>query len=304
MKTIKAPELKALYVRIASALGASPEEAQIFARSQVRADLRGMYTQGAAVVPYAVWLIEQGRSKFGVPLEILRDEAGFTLVDGQYGVGIVIAAQAMELAMQKARRAGVGCVWMRHGGDFNMAANPVLQAVEQDMVGIAMRNDIRRVAPWGGMVPFFGTNPIAVGVPTGEEPPIVIDMASGSFSVGQVVMAARDQRLMPSSHLVTGDGDYTDDATKIVLDPANRESGFSGGIVTLGYKGLNWALIVELFAGLLAGANTSNQSDYKPSAEIPLAGGAFYMAIDIAQLRPIAEFKAAADEFARSLRAV
>ncbi len=304
MKIINAQELTALYNRIALALGATPEEAEIFARCQVRADLRGMYTQGAAIIPYTVGLIEQQLSRFGVPFKILREEAGFTLVDAGYGVGIVVGARAMELAMQKARSAGVGCVWVRHGGDFNMAANPVLLAIEQDMVGIAMRNDIPRVAPWGGRDPFFSTNPIAIGVPTGEEPPIVIDMAAGSFSVGQVAMAARDQRPLPSSHLVTGDGAYTDDATKIILDPANRESGFSGGIVTLGYKGLNWSLIVELFSGLLAGMNTSNQNGYEPSAEKPLDGGAFYMAIDISKLRPVAEFKAAADEFARSLRAV
>lgn len=117
-------------------------------------------------------------------------------------------------------------------------------------------------------------------------------------------MAARDKRPMPSAHLVTSEGVYTDDATKIVIDPAYRESQFSGGIVTLGHKGLIWALIVELFSGLLSGANTSNKNDYEPTAEQPWNEGAFYMAIDIAKLRPVAEFKLATDEFARALRAV
>jgi LDH2 family malate/lactate/ureidoglycolate dehydrogenase len=304
MKIINAQELTAIYNQIALALGARPEEAEIFAGCQVRADLRGMYTQGSAIIPYVVWLIEHGHSKFGVPLKIVREDAGFALLDGGYGVGIVLGARAMELAVKKARGAGVGCVWMQHGGDFNMAANPVLLAIEHDMVGIAMRNDLARVAPWGGRDAFFATNPIAIGVPTGQEPPIVIDMASGSFSVGQVVMAARDHRPMPTPHLVTSDGVYTDDPTKIVNDPMNRESGFTGAIVNLGYKGMAWSLIVELFAGLLSGMRTSNQLGFEPSAENPLDGGAFYMAVDIAKLRPIAEFKQAADEFARALRAV
>lgn len=304
MTVVSVQELTSLYVGIARALGASSEEAEIFAHCHVRADLRGMYTQGAAIIPYTVWLIEENLARFGVPFTLLREEAGMALVDANYGVGVVVGTRAMDLAMEKARQAGVGCVWVRHPGDFNMSANHVLQAVAQDMVGIVMRNEAPRVAPWGGREPFFYTNPIAVGVPTNEEPPIIVDMAAGSFSVGQVVMAARDKRLMPSPHLVTREGYYTDDPTQIVINPANRESGFDGAIVTLGHKGLIWALIVELFSGLLAGVNTSNQNDFKPSAERPWDEGAFFMAIDVSKLRPVAEFKAASDEFVRALRAV
>lgn len=304
MKVVSVKKMTAVYTGIALALGATPEEAEIFAHCHVRADLRGMYTQGAAIIPYTTWLSEQGVARFGAPFKLLRDEAGLALVDAGFGVGVVVGTRAMNLAVEKARKAGTGSVWVQHGGDFNMTANHVLQAVEQDMVGIVMRNENPRVAPWGGRDPFFYTNPLAVGVPTAQEPPIIIDMAAGSFSVGQVVMAARDNRRMPSAHLVTSEGVYTDDATKIVLDPAYRESQFSGGIVTLGHKGLIWALIVELFSGLLSGANTSNKNDYEPTAEHPWNEGAFYMAIDVSKLRPVAEFKAATDEFARALRSV
>ena len=210
----------------------------------------------------------------------------------------------MNLAIEKARKAGVGCVWVHNGGDFMMTANPALQAVEQNMVGVVMRNENPRVAPWGGREAFFFTNPIAVGVPTAEEPPIVIDMAAGSFSVGQTVMAARDGRRMPSAHLVTSDGVYTDDPRKIVIDPSDRESGFSGSIVTLGHKGLMWALIVELFSALLIGANTSNLNNYAPTADHPWDEGMFLMAIDVSKLQAVDQFKAAADGFARALKAV
>jgi LDH2 family malate/lactate/ureidoglycolate dehydrogenase len=304
MTIVSEKKLNAIYTGIAHALGATKEEADIFACCHVRADLRGMYTQGAAIIPYTVGLTEQNIARFGVPFKVLRDEAGMCLVDAGFGVGVVVATHAMELAMEKARKAGTGCVWVQHGGDFNMTANPVLQAVEQDMVGIVMRNEGPRVAPWGGRDPFFYTNPIAVGVPTGEEPPIIIDMAAGSFSVGQVVMAARDNRHLPSPHLVTSEGVYTDDANKIVINPAQRESKFDGGIVTLGHKGLIWALIVELFSGLLPGVNTSNKNNYEPTGEQPLNDGAFYMAIDVSKLQPVADFKKATDEFSRSLRSV
>jgi len=304
MKVVTVKELTSLYIRIADALGAPAEEAEVFAHCMARADLRGMFTQGASMIPYSVWMIEERLMRFGVPFKILQDEPGMALVDGGYGVGAVVATKAMNLAVEKARSAGIGCVWVQNGGDFMMTANHALQAVEHDMAGVVMRNENPRVAPWGGKEAFFFTNPIAVAVPAGEEPPIVIDMAAGSFSVGQTVMAARDNRLLPSAHLVTSDGKYTDDPAKIVKDPADRESGFSGGIVTLGYKGLAWALIIELFSGLLAGTNTSNKNDFEPTGERPWNEGMFHMAIDVAKLQPVDRFKAATDEYIRALRRV
>jgi L-2-hydroxycarboxylate dehydrogenase (NAD+) len=304
MTVIKVDELTSLYIKIAEKLGAPKDEAEIFARCMVRADLRGMFTQGASMIPYSVMLIETRVANFGVPFTILKDEAGMALIDGHHGVGAVVATRAMDLAIAKARTAGVGCVWVRNGGDFMMTANHALQAMEQDMVGLVMRNENPRVAPWGGMEPFFFTNPIAVAFPSGQEPPVVIDMAGASFSVGMTVMAARDNKRMPSPHLVTKDGEYTDDPRKIVVDPADRESGFTGGIVTLGHKGLMWAIIVELFSALLAGTNTSNLNNFAPTGDHPWDEGQFHMAIDVSKLQPLEQFKAATDGFIQALRSV
>jgi LDH2 family malate/lactate/ureidoglycolate dehydrogenase len=295
-------DLMSIYRGIAQALGAPTEEAEVFARCIVRADLRGMYTQGAAIVPYFVSLIEKKLMNFGVPLTVLRNEAAMALVDGGYGVGSVVSTRAMDLAIGKAKSSGVGCVWVRNGGDFAMTSNHSMQALAHSQVGVAMRNGTPRVAPWGGREAFFGTDPISVAIPTGRELPIVIDMACGSFSVGQVVMAARDKRLLPSKNLVGSDGVYTADPLAIIADPSDRESLFRGAIVPFGHKGYAWLLIVELLAGLLAGMGTSNKNDYEPSAERPWNEGAFLMAIDIAKLIPVLDFEAAADELVSSLR--
>ena len=297
-------ELTMTYTTIAKALGASPEEANIFARCLVRADVRGMYTQGAAVVPYLISLIEKRLMRFGAPFKVLRDEPASAVIDGGHGVGSVVTTRAMNLTIEKASHAGVGSVWVRNGGDFAMTSNHAVQALEHDQVGIAMRNGTPRVAPWGGRKPFFGTDPIAVAIPTGEEAPIIIDMAAGSFSVGQVVMAARDKRRLPSKHLVNDRGEYTDDPLSIIIDPMERESAFNGAIVSLGHKGYMWLLIVELLAGLLSGMGASNLNDYEPSSERPWNEGIFLMAIDIGKLLPVGEFKATADDLVRSLKAV
>lgn len=295
-------ELQAAYTAIAKALGASSEEANIFAGCVVRADLRGMHTQGAAIIPYFVSLIESGLMNFGAPFEILREESAMAVVDGGQGVGAVVATKAMDLAIEKASLSGVGSVWVRNGGDFAMASNHALQALEQDQVGIVMRNGTPRVAPWGGRDAFFGTNPLAFAIPAGEESPIVVDMAAGSFSVGQVVMAAREKRRLPSSHLVDKSGVYNDDPLSVILDPMDRESAFNGAIVSLGHKGYAWLLFVELFAGLLSGMGTSNHNDHEPSREKPWQEGIFMMAIDVGKLLPVVEFKASVDDLVRSLK--
>lgn len=296
--------LSSLYSEIAAKLGASTEESEIWSRCMVRADLRGMYTQGAAMIPYSVWLMRNRLARFGVVPKVLEESTSTALVDGGNGVGPVVATRAMKLAVEKAQSAGLACVWVQNSGDFMMAANYTLQAVEHDMVGLAMRNGSPHVAPWGGMEPFFSTDPISVAVPANEEPPIVIDMASGSYSIGHVVMAARDERRLASAHLFTADGEYTDDPKKIVVDPADRESDLRGGIVSFGHKGLAWLMIVEILSALLSGMNTSNMNNYRRTGDNPWKEGMFHMAIDVSKLRPISEFKASVDSFVRDLRNV
>ena len=304
MITIQANTLHDLYVAMGRSLGASQDEAEIFAQCYVRADLRGRFTAGAAVVPYITSLIQQGLMNFGTELTLVRDEPAFAVIDGGHGVGSVVCTRAMRLAVDKAKLSGIGCVWVRRGGDFGMAANHSLQAAEEGQIGIAMRNGSPRVAPWGGREPFFGTCPISVAIPAGEERPIVIDMSAGSMSVGHTVFRARDGVAAGSSAFVSEHGRYTSDASEVVMDPLDRESALRGAIAPLGHRGYGWLLIVELFAGLLSGMGTSNQNDFQPTKERPWREGSFLMAINVERLLPPEEFAQSVDELIRALHAV
>jgi LDH2 family malate/lactate/ureidoglycolate dehydrogenase len=302
--TVQASRLHDLYVAMGRSLGASTDEATIFAQCYVRADLRGRFTAGAAVVPYIVSLIQQGLMNFGTELTIVRDEPAFAVIDGGDGVGSVVCTRAMQLAVDKAKLSGVGCVWVRRGGDFGMAANHSLQAAEEGQVGIAMRNGSPRVAPWGGREPFFGTCPISVAIPAGDERPIVIDMSAGSMSVGQTIFRARDGARAGDNAFVSDDGRYTSNASEVVIDPLDRESALRGAIASLGHRGYGWLLMVELFAGLLAGMGSSNKNDFQPTKERPWREGSFLMAVNIERLLPPEEFAQSVDELIRALRAV
>lgn len=107
MAVVNVEEIKKLYVGIAEALGAPSEEAEVWSNCMLRADLRGMYTQGAAMIPYSLWVIEEKLSNFGVSFEIWRDEPGLALVDRNYAVGAVAATHTMDLAMEKASAVSV-----------------------------------------------------------------------------------------------------------------------------------------------------------------------------------------------------
>jgi len=285
-------------------LGATVDEAEIFARCYVRADLRGRFTAGAAVVPYIVSLIQEGLMNFGAEPILVRDQPAFAVIDGGGGVGSIVCTRAMQLAIEKAKVSGVGCVWVRRGGDFGMAANHSLQPVEEGQVGIAMRNGSPRVAPWGGRYPFFGTDPVSIAIPAGEELPIVIDMSAGSMSVGRTVFSARDKKQAKENAFVTEDGRYTSDALEVVRDPGNRESALRGAIAPLGHRGYGWLLLVELLAGLLSGEGSSNLNDFEPTTERPWREGSYLMAINVESLLPREEFGRSVDGLIRALRAV
>lgn len=296
--------LRTFYKNLAAALGAPEAEADIFSRCILRADLRGKYTQGGAIVPYLASLVEEGLARFEAEWTMVSDTGAARVVDGGRGVGPVVAWQAMESAMERARRHGLATVWVRNGGDYAMASNHVLQAVDAGLVGITIRNGNPRVAPWGGTQPAFGTDPIAVGIPAGAHPPVVVDMAAGSYSVGQVIMAARDGRRMPEALLAGRAGRYTDDPVDLVADPADRESAFTGAIVSQGYRGFAWLLIAELMTGLLAGTGPSLDNAFEPNVERPWNEATFFMALDPAVLLPDADFTAQVDRMCEALSAM
>jgi L-2-hydroxycarboxylate dehydrogenase (NAD+) len=276
---VAAELLGSIYEGIAAAHGADAEEAGFFRDRLLRADLRGHSTQGSALIPYHDEMIASGQMRFGAPLEVVRDAPGVAVVDGHFGVGEVVGTRCMGLAIEKAERTGIGCVTVRNSGDFAMASAYSLLALEHGMVGIAMSNGKPVVAPWGGRDPLFCTNPISVAFPGGERFPLVIDMASSAFSMGDAIRTARDGRRLPFVGMVDRDGVYGDDPAPIVIDVNERESKLDGALLPLGPKGFCLLLIVELMCSALAGSAGSFNNDFEPTGERPWDHGQVFMAM-------------------------
>jgi L-2-hydroxycarboxylate dehydrogenase (NAD+) len=268
-----------VFERIARARGADDQEAAIFRDRLLRAELRGHSTQGAALVPYIDGMLADGQMRFGAPLEVVSDAPSGAVVDAHFGVGEVVGTRCMEMAIRKARAAGIGCVSVRNSGDFAMASAYSLLAVDHGMAGIAMSNGKPVVAPWGGRDARLCTNPISAAFPGGERFPIVIDMATSAFSMGDAIRTARDGGRLPFPGIVDPEGRYGDDPAAIVVDVLDRESKLDGALLPLGPKGFGVMLIVEVLCSALAGAAGSWANDYEPSGDRPWRHGHCFIAI-------------------------
>jgi L-2-hydroxycarboxylate dehydrogenase (NAD+) len=172
-----------------------------------------------------------------------------------------------------------------------MAAAFALQALEHGMVGIAMSNAQALVAPWGGQDRLFGTNPISIAIPSGEQAPIVIDTSTSAISGGRVTVARHDGAKLGGPWVVDTQG-------RMTADPSDFAA-----IVPLGPKGFGWLLFVEILAGILSGMGGSRFVQPNPDTEHPSTIGQLFMAIDVARLMPVAEFKAQVDALIGTVKA-
>jgi ureidoglycolate dehydrogenase (NAD+) len=227
--------------------GALWEEAELVADALVCADLRGVHSHG--VVRSAVYLkrLQAGSIRAGADLSVVHDAGAAVVCDAGSGFGVVAAARAMDLAVERAARYGVGAVGVRNSNHCGMLAYFTLRAVARGAVGVALSNADAQVAPFGARTRYFGTNPISVGIPGGEEPPVVLDMATSEVAHGRVRAAALRGEPIPRTWALGPDGRPTTDPHEALR----------GALLPFGgAKGSGLALVVDVLAGLLTGAGS------------------------------------------------
>jgi LDH2 family malate/lactate/ureidoglycolate dehydrogenase len=215
------------------------------ARALVLADLRGVDSHGVLRVGVYVERLKRGLINPAPKVRVLRETPGAALLDGDNGMGPVVATAAMRLALEKARATGTGTVAVRRGNHYGMAAAYPLMALEENCIGLTVTNGPALVAPWGGTRRFFGTNPLAIAVPAGRERPVVLDMATTVVARGKIIKAAKEQQPIPAGWALDVAGRPTTDAA----------AALAGTPVPLGgYKGSGLMLVIEVLSGVLAGA--------------------------------------------------
>ncbi|MFD2671708.1 Ldh family oxidoreductase [Marinicrinis sediminis] len=274
--------------------GLPPEEASVVSESLIEADLRGVDSHGVVRTEIYVQRLEKGMVASGASMQVMQD-GGLTLLDAQNSFGAVAGNRALELALTGARQHGLSIVGVKNSNHFGTCAYYLKKAVEQDMLLMVMSNASQTMPPTGGIRPFIGTNPLAVGVPAGRHLPFMMDMATSVVARGKIIVAAEKGEAIPEGWAVDAQGRPTTDA----------QEALSGSVLPLGGpKGYALSMFIDIMAGVLTGAGfgKSVNNMYENWAQ-PQNVGHFFIAMDIGRMMPVAQFKQRMDEYIEDLKA-
>jgi L-2-hydroxycarboxylate dehydrogenase (NAD+) len=287
-------------------IGCSNADATTATKVLLSADLRGIDSHGVARLIGYVRLWEVQRVNAKAICKIVHETPSTAVVDGDAGLGLVVAPYAMQVAIDKAKNVGTGWVSVKNSNHFGIAGYHAMMALPHDMIGIAMTNASALVAPTFSIEKLLGTNPIAIAIPAGEQPPFVADFATTTAANGKLEILQRKNLDTPNGWVQTKDGEDTNNANTL------KEGGALlplGGDVTHGsHKGYGLGAVVDIFSAILSGANYGPWVPpfpaYVPMPEnMPGEGiGHFFGAMRIDAFRTADEFKQHMDNWITRFR--
>lgn len=289
------------------AMGCSEPDAALATRVLLCADLRGIDSHGIARLSGYWRLYEAGRINPKAELRLVHETPSTATVDGDKGLGLVVAPKAMQIAIDKATAVGSGWVSVKNSNHFGIAGYHAMMALEHDMIGWAMTNASALVTPTFSKEKMLGTNPICVAIPAGEEPAFVADFATTTAANGKLEILQRKNAEAPLGWVQDAEGQATTDANALKKGGAllplggDREHG--------SHKGYALGSIVDIFSAVLSGASYGPWAPpfpaYVPMPEnMPGEGlGHFLGAMRIDGFRPANDFKQHMDNWIRRFHA-
>jgi L-2-hydroxycarboxylate dehydrogenase (NAD+) len=288
-------------------MGCSLEHAALASEVLVSADLRGIDSHGIARLSGYVRLWEAKRINPRPNIRIVHETPSTAVIDGDAGLGLVVAPFAMEVAMQKAAAVGTGWVSVKNSNHFGIAGYHAMMALDKDMIGMAMTNASPLVAPTFSTERMLGTNPIAVAIPAKEQPAFVADFATTTAANGKLEILQRKNEEAPYGWIQDKEGNPS-------KNPHELKDG--GALLPLGgdrehgsHKGYCLGAIVDIFSAVLSGANYGPWAppfvSFLPLAPDPVGEGLghFLGAMRVDAFRPTDEFKLNMDTWINRFRA-
>lgn len=300
-------KLREFCTRVFLHFGVPKKDAEQAADVLACADLRGIDSHGVARMYSYFGMLSEGHINPKPKIKIVRSTASTATVDGNNGLGLVVGPQANRIAMDMAEKAGSGWVSVCNTNHFGIAGYYVLQALERDLIGWAMTNSTKLVAPVWGAERMLGTNPIAIAFPGKEEPPIVIDLATSAAAYGKIEIARRKSESIPTGWAINREGRGTTNPDELIDGGAmlplgsERERG--------GHKGYALGMMVDILCAALSGANWGPFAPpFALRQEIPKRSvgkgiGHFFGAMRIGGFIDADEFKRQIDDYVRVFRA-
>ena len=253
--------------------GAREAMAETAAQHLVRAEEQGLPTHGMSRVPFYCAMLRNGRADGKARPSMAADKAAVCLIDNADGLPYESAAWAIEEAIARARRNGIGFAGIRNSAHVGVLGIHLLKVAEAGMVGVAFTNSPAAIPAWGGKKALFGTNPVAFAFPRPGAEPIVVDLALTTVTRGKIMVAMQKGEKIPEGWALDRHG-------KPTTDP--REAIEQGSLFPIGgAKGAMLALAFELVCAALTGAAIGPEADsfFSEAGNQPRIGQAF-LAID------------------------
>ena len=305
-QTLPYQHLFEFVVQVFLKMGCSEDHAHLSSQVLVSADVRGVDSHGVARLSGYIRLWEANRINAKPNIRVVYETPSTAVVDGDAGLGLVVAPFAMQVAIDKAAKAGTGWVSVKNSNHFGIAGYHAMMALKHNMIGMAMTNASALVAPTFSVERMLGTNPIAVAIPADKEPPFVADFATTTASNGKLEILQRKNAAAPEGWVQDASGDTTTNANAL------KEG---GAMLPLGgdrdhgsHKGYALGSIVDIFSAVLSGASYGPWAPpfpaYVPMPQnMPGEGlGHFLGAMRVDAFRPAEEFTSHMDNWIKRFR--
>lgn len=286
MPTVDHMTLAAMVTDIYRVRGVSDGEAECVAHHQVESNLVGHDSHGVIKTAHYVLQLESGEIVSGVAPTIESESVGILRVNGNWGFGFVTTDYVARLARAKAKAVGACVATIVNQGHIGRLGHYVEDLARDDAIAILMSDSgksQKAVVPFGGSDRRLGTNPIAVGIPTNGEDPIVLDMATAAVAEGKISLARARNEDVPLGWIVDRKG----------VPTQNPNDYFAGGsLLPLGgYKGYGLSFVIEILCEILTGVG------FEPSGDDVLNDAIVLVVLDVGHFRDVGEFRADVDQF-------
>lgn len=288
--------------------GVPEADAKICAEVLITSDKRGIDSHGVGrLKPIYIDRIQTKQINPITKVDVIREGPTTAVLDANNGMGQVVSKQAMLMAIEKAKKFGMGMVAVRNSNHYGIAGYYAELAANHGMIGFTGTNARPSIAPTFGVENMLGTNPLCFGMPTDEEFNFNIDCATSVTQRGKIEVYARQKKNLPEGWVIGSDGTTKIDSIAILDELVKGTAALTplGGIGddTGGYKGYGWATVVEILSSALQqGAFLKGLLGFENGKKVPYKLGHFFMAVDIEAFTDLASFKKTTGDICRELR--
>jgi uncharacterized oxidoreductase len=281
---IKAKNLRRLAFNIFCAAGACDEEAKIVSEHFVESNLVGHDSHGVIQIPRYIEAINKGGIALNTKFNIVKESPSIVVIDANWGFGQVTALKAMDIAIEKSKKQGIGCASIFNCNDISRLGAYSSRAASQNCIGMITVNDGGAnsfVVPWGGRTPLFSTNPISAAIPFGQKYHICVDMATSVIAGGKIKLSLKRKEKIPEGCIINAAGEPSINPEDFFNNPPGALLPI-GGLIA-GHKGYALSLLIDILSGALSGAGCSGKKTRDNQ-------GIFICAINIAAFTPLTDF--------------